>query len=193
MNNAANGGQGLAIDDLSFSAVPNTAPLLGGLSNRLVHAGQTISFAASATDAERPPQVLTFSLDPGAPAGSVIDPITGAFTWVTTNAPVPSTNNITIRVTDDGIPPLSTAGTFSVTVAPLPQLAAGRPVGSMLPLSFSSLPGQTYQVQYKDRLADPTWTPLNAPVPGDGGEVEVDDDMSGHDQRFYRLVVMPQP
>ena len=30
---------------------------------------------------------------------------------------------------------------------------------------------------------------LGPPVAGDGGTVQVDDDMTGHRQRFYRLVV----
>jgi len=173
------------------NVIPNTAPVLGFFGNRFIHAGQTLSFAASATDAESPPQVLSFSLDPGAPAGASISPATGAFAWATAEAPVPSTNSITIRVTDNGTPPLNNAGTFLVTVLPLPQFGAPRPVGDLLPLSFSTLPGQTYQIQFKDNLDDPSWNPLAAPMAGTGGVIEYNDNMAGHGQRFYRLAVLP--
>jgi hypothetical protein len=175
----------------AWTAVANTAPVLVPISNKFIYSGQTLRFTASATDTDQPPQTLTFTLDPGSPAGASISP-GGVFTWPATNALVPSTNSITIRVTDNGTPPLSSAVTFSVTVLPLPQLRAARLVGTILPLSFSSMPGQTYQVQYKDRLADPSWTPLNSAVPGTGGVLEVDVDVSTHNQRFYRLVVLAQ-
>src|SRR5512146_2689646 len=47
---------------------------------------------ASASDADEPPQNLTFSLDSGAPAGATVHPMTGAFTWTTTNVLAPHTN-----------------------------------------------------------------------------------------------------
>ncbi len=191
MNDAAGEGQGLAIDNLSFSASmapPNIAPVLAPLQGQVVYRGQMVHFTASATDTDQPPQVLTFTLDPGAPAGASIHPTTGAFTWVTTSAPVPGTNTITIRVTDNGTPPLSATGTVSVTILPLPQLSTTRPAGTILPLSFSTLKGQMYQVLYKDSLTDPVWTPLNVPVLGTGEVLEVDDDVTCHPQRFYRLL-----
>ena len=169
MNDATTDGQGLAIDDLTFSAstaAPNTAPVLDAVTNKFVHYGQMLSFTASAIDADQPPQILTFTLDPGAPADASIGSTTGDFTWVTTNATVPSTNNITIRVTDDGTPPLSATSTFSVMVMPLPQFGSMRPTGTTLPLTFSTLPGQSYQVQYKTNLSDASWTPINPAVPG---------------------------
>src|SRR5262249_6644741 len=38
----------------------NTAPVLAPIGNKLVHQGQTLTFTNSATDAEAPPQILTF-------------------------------------------------------------------------------------------------------------------------------------
>jgi hypothetical protein len=183
----------LGIDGLSFSAwraVPNTAPVLAPISDRLIYAGQTLDFTASATDTDQPPQTLTFTLDPGAPVGASISP-GGNFTWPAISTPVPSTNSITIRVTDNGAAPLSATATFAVIVYPLPQFSMLKPAGNNFPLFFTSLAGQTYQVQYKTNLTDPSWTPLNSPVPGTGGVMEVDEDMTGQGRRFYRLVVLP--
>ena len=63
-----------------------------------------MSLTAAATD-PNPGGQLTFSLDPGAPAGAAIDPGTGAFFW--TPPAGPATTAITIRVTDSGSPSLT--------------------------------------------------------------------------------------
>src|SRR5205823_5723823 len=82
----------------------NTAPVLAHIGNKTVDEGNLLTFVATANDANVPAQVLTFTLDPGAPAGASIDPVTGLFTWTPIEAQGPSTNSVTIRVTDDGIP-----------------------------------------------------------------------------------------
>src|SRR5207249_4067639 len=73
-----------------------------------------VSLTATATDAAGDP--LTFSLEPGAPAGASINATNGVFTWTPTEAQGPSTNRITVRVTDDGSPPSSDARSFQVVV-----------------------------------------------------------------------------
>jgi hypothetical protein len=185
--------QGLGIDSFSFSASPtliNTAPVLAVISNKFIYLGQTLQFAASATDTDQPPQTLTFSLDPGAPANAVIS-ASGLFTWPATNVTVPGTNSITIRVTDSGTPPLSATQTFSVSVLPLPQLYAARLNGTNLALTFGTLPGEIYQVQSKDHLADTNWNLVGSAVPGTGANLEVDDNTTGHPERYYRLLIQP--
>jgi hypothetical protein len=58
-------------------------------------------------------------------------------------------------------------------------------------LSFLVLPGRSYQVEYKNRLEDSDWTPLHLPVLAAESLLSVDDNMGGHAQRFYRLIVLP--
>jgi hypothetical protein len=171
--------------------IPNTPPVLAEISNRWIYAGQTLSLAVSASDAECPSQSLSFTLDPAAPAGACISPATGVFSWAATNVPVQASNTITIRVSDDGVPALSATASFVITVMSPPQLGAAKPIGSMLPFVFSTLPGQTYQIQFKDNLEDASWSALTSPLPGTGGLLEVDEDLTGQAQRFYRLVVLP--
>jgi hypothetical protein len=84
---------------------------------------------------------------------------------------------------------LSDTTFLTVIVLPPPQLHSGVPAGNILPLRFDALSGQTYQVQYKDSLRDAEWLPLTAALPGQGGTLEAADDMTGHSNRFYRLVV----
>ncbi|MFM1942668.1 MAG: hypothetical protein RI897_1650 [Verrucomicrobiota bacterium] len=94
----------------------NQAPTLQALSNQTVVAGETLSFTAVGSDADLPRQVLTYSLDAGAPAGAFIDPVTGVFAWTPDYDAPASTNQITVRVTDDGPGLLSAARTLQVVV-----------------------------------------------------------------------------
>ena len=110
--------QGLAIDNFSFTAwsdSANTAPVLGTIPNQSIVLGQTLAFTVSATDTDQPPQTLTFTLGPGAPAGATITP-GGQFSWTPSAAQAPSTNALTVVVTDNGAPPLSASQSFTVVV-----------------------------------------------------------------------------
>jgi hypothetical protein len=98
---------------------PNSAPVLYPIEDRTIYAGSTLSFTNVAYDPD-PGDILTFSLDAGAPPSATIQPMTGIFSWTTTHADTNSIHYITVRVTDDGTPPLSGAATFSVTVVPPP-------------------------------------------------------------------------
>src|SRR6266702_1856517 len=69
----------------------NSAPVLAPIADRTNSVGQTVSFTASATDSDLPPNLLLFSLGPGAPAGATINPNSGAFNWTISGPPF-STN-----------------------------------------------------------------------------------------------------
>ncbi len=97
----------------------NTAPVLAAIPNLIAHVGQLLTFTNQATDAELPLQVLTFSLDPGAPVGAALDATKGVFTWTPTAAKANTTNVITITVTDNGTPALSDQKPFVVVVSDL--------------------------------------------------------------------------
>jgi PKD repeat protein len=95
----------------------NAPPVLGEIGDKTVDEKTLLTFTAVASDADVPPQQLVYSLAPGAPAGSSINPTNGVFTWIPTAAQAATTNIITITVADDGTPSLSDAKTFTVTVA----------------------------------------------------------------------------
>lgn len=132
---------------------------------------------------------LSYSLDAGAPANARIDPVTGVFTWTTTNAPVNSTNVVTVRVTDNGTPPLSAARTFTVTVLSKPMLQSPVVANGHLTLSWSAIAGTTYRVQYKNALSEPAWTDLGPEVVATGPTASLTDSL-GVNQRFYRILVV---
>src|SRR3989442_1204946 len=69
----------------------------------------------TATDPDIPANTLTFALVAG-PSGMTLGSATGVLTWTPSEAQGPSTNVITVRVTDNGTPPLSDTKSFTVIV-----------------------------------------------------------------------------
>src|SRR5207244_2188652 len=93
----------------------NDAPLLAAITNYVIDEGTALTFTNTVTDIDVPAQTLTFSLS-NAPAGATINPTNGIFTWTPTEAQGPSTNLITVLVTDNGSPNLTSAQSFTVIV-----------------------------------------------------------------------------
>jgi hypothetical protein len=63
------------------------------------------------------PKTLTYSLEPGAPAGATVNPTNGVLTWAPTEGQGPGSYSISVRVTDNSVPAQSDTKTFSVTVS----------------------------------------------------------------------------
>src|SRR6185503_17722012 len=124
------------------------------------------------------------------PPNAIIQPNTGLFTWHTESIIAPWTNQITVRVSDNGIPPMSAAATFSVHVLPRPNVTAIEPTanGGCF-IEFTTVPGKVYRVDYKDDLKDTDWHIL-APESTATGESLVITDPIVQSQRFYRIVVL---
>jgi hypothetical protein len=183
--------QGLAIDNLSFSAVAtaNTAPILATIANRVLTLGQTLTFTASATDNDQPPQTLSFSLAPGAPASASINAGTGQFSWQPVSAP--ATNSISVIVADNGSPSLSATQTFTVKVWLPPQITSATIGSGQFRFTWSAPGGVNYQVEYKDDLKLSSWTPLGGTLTGTGSPLSFTNTLSASSQRFFRLRVLP--
>jgi hypothetical protein len=84
----------------------NTAPVLTYFPFFTIDSpGKTLTFTATATDADVPKQKLTFSLF-RAPTGARIDPVTGVFTWTPTPAQLQASREweFSVIVVDDGKP-----------------------------------------------------------------------------------------
>jgi hypothetical protein len=125
----------------------NVAPVLAPIGAKSVTVGSPLSFTATATDADIPAQIRTFSLAAGAPAGAAINGSTGAFSWTPSAA---GTFSITVVVADNGSPSMSDSETITVTVnaqaAPtistVSPLPAGT-VGSAYSQTFTATGGTT--------------------------------------------------
>jgi hypothetical protein len=138
-------------------AAPNTAPSLATVANQLVVAGSLLSLKLHGTDSDLPAQSLSYGLVSG-PAGAAVDQSSGTFSWTPLQAQAPSTNSITVQVTDSGNPPLSCSRTFVVVVtpsntppvlAPIPDqtVSAGQVV--MLSLNATDVDAPAQTLTYK--------------------------------------------
>jgi Ca2+-binding RTX toxin-like protein len=113
----------------------NQAPVLTAIGAKAVSEGEVLAFTATATDADLPANTLTFSLDPGAPAGATLTPA-GAFTWAPTEEQGPGSFPVTIRVTDNGTPALSDFETFTITVSEDANIDGGAQASDGTPDTF---------------------------------------------------------
>jgi hypothetical protein len=75
---------------------------------------------------------------------------------------------------------------FSAT-APPPVPLNIQISGTNLLLNWSATSGQIYQLEYKDDLTAPAWTPLGGPVTGTGGTLILTNSFGTSLQRFYRF------
>ena len=117
--------------------VGNDAPVLDPIGNQTVPEGSTLTFTASASDIDVPPDTLTFSLA-GAPGTASIDSITGEFTW-TPLVDGPVTFDVCV---DDGS--VADCETITVTVLNVaPSVALTGPTSATV--------GETLSYAYIDR------------------------------------------
>lgn len=97
-------------------SVANSAPQIATIAPQSVDEGSALALSVTVSDAETPPQQLTFSLEPGAPTGAAIDPGTGQFSWTPTEAQGPGDYSVTVKVRDNGDPILEDTETFAIHV-----------------------------------------------------------------------------
>ena len=105
------------------------APVIAALTTSYTRdEGALLTFTPTATDFDLPVQTMAWSLTGTVPDGAAIDPGTGVFTWVPSEAHGGDSYTITIQVTDNGGPPLFDSETISVTVNEINSPPAINPV-----------------------------------------------------------------
>jgi hypothetical protein len=97
-------------------AEANQAPSLASIADQAINENSALTLTLSASDPDAPGNALTFSLPNGGPEGLSLDSLTGALNWMPGEPQGPGTYAITVRVTDNGSPPLFDERTFTVTV-----------------------------------------------------------------------------
>ncbi|MGA9452581.1 MAG: RICIN domain-containing protein [Verrucomicrobiia bacterium] len=144
-----------------LAAMPqmNFPPILAGISNQTLVAGQTLNVTNSATDPNVPPQVLSWSIQPTI-AGLTINTNTGVINWRPTIAQSPATNTLNVIVADSGTPSLSATQQFTVTVLrpAAPQLTSPQISEGNFSLVISGNAGPDYTVLASTNLSN--WTLL---------------------------------
>ena len=94
----------------------NDAPVLQPIAALTLPEGSILALNVSATDVDAAINGLAFSLGPAAPSGMKIDGSSGLINWLPAEEQGPSSNEVTVVVTDDGTPNLSASQTFQVDV-----------------------------------------------------------------------------
>ncbi|PKO13234.1 MAG: hypothetical protein CVU39_20260 [Chloroflexi bacterium HGW-Chloroflexi-10] len=165
---------------VNYTAIPNHAPALTAIGNKVVNELVELTFTATATDEDL--DDLNFSLV-SAPAGAAIT-ADGAFTWTPTEAQGPGSHPFTVKVCDAA--PLCDEEEITVTVnevntAPVLTAIGNKSVNKLATLTFTAtatdgdLPANTLTFSLVGAPAGATittagafsWTPTEAQGGGD--------------------------
>ena len=149
----------------------NTAPVLAPVSDRMIEPGSVLLVTNSASDAEAPPQILTFELADG-PVGAAINPTNGLITWSSSEADAGTTNEFLVVVTDNGIPSLLDWQWFTVLVDR--TSSSTNTAWTMLKLPDT---GQTQS--YTATFGEDSDYTINPPSFTDNGDGTVTDNVTG--------------
>ncbi|MBX3732030.1 MAG: choice-of-anchor J domain-containing protein [Verrucomicrobiae bacterium] len=162
----------------------NLPPALGGIADASIPFGFAFSLQALASDPDLPSNVLTYSLEE-APAGMVIDASTGRLLW-TPGQDQAGVHPVTVRVVDDGVPPLDATTAFTLTVAgDGPTLTASR-VSGLIRIDMFGDTGRRYLLEAADDLK--SWTRLLQFTLAESPQAYVDVDSGTLNGRYYRLL-----
>jgi hypothetical protein len=170
-------------------AQTNTPPTLLPIANQTVNVGQTVAFAASASDTDSPPQTLTFALLADA-TNATLNTSSGVFNFRPLVTQANSTNNFMLQVSDNGTPPLSATQSFSVIVNPLsaPGITNISFAGGQFSFNVSGESGPDYAIEISTNLTQ--WSNVfitNSPsLPFTWTDIS-----TNSPQRFYRVKLGP--
>ncbi len=170
----------------------NVAPVLPLLTDFTVADGTPVTVTNTATDADRPFNLLSYSLL-SAPTNATIDG-SGIIIWTPSPEQAGSTNVFTTRVTDDGDLPLSATNTFTITVSPPkpgPFFASIILSNGLAVVTWDSVPGRSYKLQYNDNLLDTNWTDVLPDVTATGAKAGSVLTETGIPHRYYRVMLVP--
>ena len=176
---------------IALTIPTNAPPVLAAISNRTVNVGQTVAFTASATDTNQPPPTLTLRVA-GATNATLtqVNNTNANFSFRPLVTQANSTNNFTLKVSDNGTPSMSATQSFSVVVNPLSAAGIGNVsfAGGQLSFNVSGLAGPDYAIETSTNLTQ--WSNVfitNSPaLPFNWTDTD-----SAAPQRFYRVKLGP--
>jgi hypothetical protein len=171
----------------------NVAPVLPGQTNHTIATLTTLTVTNTATDSDIPNNALAYVLV-AAPMGMNISS-NGVISWTPAQAQGPSTNLVTTVVTDSNpwaanTQHLTATNSFTVIVsAPPPVFAITSMVVSnkTAVITWSSIAGDYYRLQYKTNILDANWTEVTPDILAIGPVTTTTNILIGVKQRFYRI------
>jgi hypothetical protein len=168
----------------------NLPPVFDAIESRMIHQGMSVSIAITATDADLPANLLSYTLL-SAPLGAEFNSTNGLFTWTPDLDQVNSTNLIAGVVTDDGVPGLSATNSFTISVVSAPVIESINLVSNVVEIVWSSISGVSYRLEYKTNLDDLEWIILPGDVTASGETAAKTDVLAEDEERYYRVRVLP--
>jgi len=185
-------GVGESANSSQVSATPtNRPPVLAPIPDQTILSGRTLVVTNSASDADGPPQTLTYSLL-NAPAGTSIGTSSGVFTWRPTIAQSSATQTVNVVVSDNGVPVMSTTQSFQVAVVQpvIPTCTAVLITNGCFGFWVDGDVGPDYTVLASTNLT--SWSPVfttNSPTLPFNFVTSMDTAVSG---QFYRIQLGPE-
>lgn len=177
-----------------ISAVLNQTLILSPIANTSLIAGQTLVISNSVVDPYAPPATLTWRLS-GAPTGAAMDPASGVLTWRPTVAQSPSTNLISVAVSDSGSPSLSATQNVLVTVLPpaIPTIISPTFNNGLFTFGVNGDSGPDYYIDTTTNLgSSAAWSPLFTNyAPASFPFVRTNTPTPNAPQTFYRIRLGP--
>ena len=168
----------------------NQPPVLPLISDRATVPGDLVTFTNTATDADLPANMLSYSLGAGAPAAATITTNTGVFAWLVPVNQAAGTNPVTVIVTDNGLPLRSHSRAFNVVGAPL-RITSIVDAGGAMTITTPATPGRSYTLTAKDDLGAPGgWPAIGSTLMATGTTVIFSAPVTNA-QRFYRVLLLP--
>jgi WD40 repeat protein len=118
----------------------NDPPVISEIDDVFMPYGNDVTFKVIASDPDVPAQTLLFVLSGNVPAGAMINPITGQFTWFPTSA---GEFAFTVVVIDDGQNPSNLSAseqiTITITKGPILEPIGDKIVPVEIPLAFTAI------------------------------------------------------
>ncbi len=170
----------------------NLAPVLPPQTDRTIDELTSLFVVNTAVDKDYPPDTLTYRLV-APPTGAQIGD-NGVITWTPTTAQAPSTHTFETVVTDSGSPPLSATNLFMVYVFrsdSAPRILSLELSNRVASITWGTIIGSRYTLQYKDNLRDANWYDLGPNLTATGAMTTAIDARGVRTQRFYRVVQGP--
>ncbi len=171
----------------------NSPPVLPFVADIFISGGQTFSIFNGATDFDKPANSLSYQLL-ASPTNASIDS-SGLITWVPQSDQVPSTNLFTTVATDYNpfavnAQHLSATNSFTVTILPpgMPPIIESIAISEgVATITWSTVIGSTYRLQYKDDLGDTNWTDIAPDILATDNSASGTNTLGASQTRFYRI------
>jgi hypothetical protein len=171
----------------------HNGPVLTAQSNRTINVSTLLTVTNAASDSDIPAYALNYSLV-SPPAGMHID-ASGVITWTPTVQQGGTTNLVTTIVTDTAPSPLKATNTFlvivnSATPPPAPLITSFTITNGVAVVTWSSVAGHTYRLQYRGDFGPGSWSDVVPDVTAAGTSSTATNAVGIATRRFYQVRVV---